>query len=78
MPNETVERIVIYLVGGDRIEGNIHVPRHARLIDILNHQADIRPFVAITSATWFRGKSSKKHDFVSVNRHHIIALHPTQ
>ena len=78
LPNETVQRIVMYVTGGDRIEGDVHVPRHARLIDILNHQADARPFLAVTDVVWRRGKTVQKHEFVSVHRHHIISLHPAE
>ena len=71
------ERITVFLITGDRVEGTLHVPRHSRLIDILNHQSDLRPFIALTDAQWFHGEERTEHGFVCLNRSGILAVHPT-
>ncbi len=75
-PNETSQRILIYLVGGERVEGDLHVPRHARLIDMLNYQADSKPFLALTNVEWRKGNRTTRLEFATVNRNHILAAHP--
>ena len=76
--SETTERVVVYLSGGARLTGNLHVPRHTRLLDMLNHQADIRPFVALTDVEWTQGDQTERHDFVCLNRDNVVAVHPAK
>lgn len=78
VPAESFERVVVILEGDQRIEGNLHVPRHSRLLDILNHQTDSRPFLALTEAKWTRGGATESHEFVCLNRAQIIAAHPAK
>jgi hypothetical protein len=76
--SETSERVVVHLVGGASVTGDLHVPRHTRLLDMLNHQADIRPFCALTNAEWREGGTATKLEFVCLNRANIVAVHPAQ
>lgn len=75
---EASERVVIYLSGNQTVVGNLHVPRHSRLLDILNHQADIRPFFALTDVEWTTGGNTVKHEFVCINRNLVAAVHPAR
>lgn len=77
-PQEASERVVIYLSGNQTVVGNLHVPRHSRLLDILNHQADIRPFFALTDVEWTTAGATVKYDFVCVNRNLVTAVHPAR
>lgn len=76
--SETTERVVVYLTSGARVTGDLHVPRHTRLLDMLNHQADIRPFCALTNVEWSQGGQSERFDFVCLNRNNIAAVHPAK
>lgn len=77
-PQETSERVVVYLADGQKIVGSLHVPRHSRLLDILNHQADIRPFFALTGVEWFQGDAVERHEFVCIHRNLVAAVHPAK
>ena len=76
VPIESTERIVVHLLGNQKIEGNLHVPRHSRLIDILNHQADTRPFIALTHVKWTLDGQDTQHEFLCVQRSQILAIYP--
>lgn len=76
VPVESSERILVLLIGNQKIEGNLHVPRHSRLIDILNHQADTRPFIALTQVKWTVDGQETRHEFICVQRSQILAIHP--
>jgi hypothetical protein len=75
---ESVERVVVYLPNGQSVVGNLHVPRHSRLLDILNHQADIRPFFALTDVEWHAEGGIVRHPFVCLHRNNVIAVHPAK
>jgi hypothetical protein len=75
-PLETSERVYVLLPGNQHLEGNIHIPRHSRLIDILNHQADTRPFIALTDVKWTLDGQVTQHEFICLQRSQIVAIYP--
>ncbi len=77
-PLENTQRIIVYLAGGLRLEGELHVPRHSRMLDLLNHQAEAKPFIALTDVTWTDGELTRKMEFACVQRFQIIAIHPAE
>ncbi len=77
-PQETTERVRVFLADGSTVEGNLHVPRHARMLDMLNHQSDQRPFFALTEVVWTRDGSPGNLAFLCLHRAHVLAVHPVK
>jgi hypothetical protein len=75
-PHEVNERVLVLLVNNERVEGNIHVPRHSRVLDILNHHAADKPFIALTDVKWHTAGETHAYPFICLHRGHIISLQP--
>lgn len=69
----------LVLIDGLQIMGYIHLGPRIRLTDVLNYQAEDKPFLPITNAQLITHKGEKKAvPFIIINRNNIMSCIPQQ
>lgn len=71
------ELVYIFMADQTRIAGKVH--RSGRLSDLLNHQANEKPFLSVTDATIvFPNGDSYSIPYITVNRVNICSCFPAE
>lgn len=71
------ESVYILMADQTRITGNVHMS--GRLSDLMNHQANEKPFLSVTDATIvFPNGDKHSIPYVIVNRINICSCFPTE
>jgi hypothetical protein len=66
------QQVVLLLVDGTEVRGNLHRAQGSRTLDFLNRQSE--GFVAMTDAELVHGQQVERVAFVALNKAHIVRL----
>ena len=68
----TATELVLRMLDGMEVRGQVHLPRNSRPIDFLNREAE--PFIAVTNAVITINGKTERADFVALNKAHLLTL----